>query len=151
MSQPKHILLTTDLSQTSHRAFAPVVQLAQALGARITLLSVLEDQVYFTGAGPSGGVPMGMAMESAAVAQAARDHLNELRQSMPEGIEVDVAAEIGNDVPKTIVDYANGHGVDLIAMATHGRSVVRRLVLGSIAESVLRHAKVPVLMFPPTE
>jgi universal stress protein A len=44
-----------------------------------------------------------------------------------------------------IVDFANEHDVDLIVMGTHGRTGVRRVVMGSVAEAVVRRAKCPVL------
>jgi nucleotide-binding universal stress UspA family protein len=47
---------------------------------------------------------------------------------------------------KEILDHAKTGGADLIAMATHGRTGVRRWVLGSVAETVLRAAPVPVLL-----
>ncbi len=49
-------------------------------------------------------------------------------------------------VAEGIVDYAAGHGVDLIVMATHGRSGISRWALGSVADRVVRLASVPVLM-----
>jgi len=45
-----------------------------------------------------------------------------------------------------IVDYAENHGVDLIIMATHGRSGIGRFALGSVADRVMRHSGVPVLL-----
>jgi len=48
-----------------------------------------------------------------------------------------------------IVQAAREHGVDLVALATHGRSGPKRWLLGSVAESVLRRAPCPVLLFPP--
>jgi len=49
-------------------------------------------------------------------------------------------------VAETLVDYATEHGVDLIVIATHGRSGVSRWVWGSVADRVLRASCVPVLM-----
>lgn len=47
-----------------------------------------------------------------------------------------------------IVDYARQHGADLIAMGTHGYGPVRRFLLGSVADRVVREASCPVLLFP---
>jgi nucleotide-binding universal stress UspA family protein len=49
-------------------------------------------------------------------------------------------------VAETIIDYANRHSVDLIIMATHGRSGLSRWAYGSVADKVLRGADVPVLL-----
>jgi nucleotide-binding universal stress UspA family protein len=55
----------------------------------------------------------------------------------------------GADVPRKIVEYAHEQKAEFIAMATHGRSGLRRLLLGSVAEVVVRQAHVPILLYPP--
>ncbi|MCS6474224.1 universal stress protein, partial [Burkholderia thailandensis] len=57
-------------------------------------------------------------------------------------------APAGEDIPQRIVSLADEIGADVIVMGTHGRRGFRRLVLGSVAERVLRHATRPVLMIP---
>ena len=57
-----------------------------------------------------------------------------------------VWAAVGVHPASGIVDYANEHPVDLIAIGTHGRRGLRRLVLGSVADKVLRSANVPILL-----
>jgi nucleotide-binding universal stress UspA family protein len=60
---------------------------------------------------------------------------------------LDVRGEIvEGDAAEAIVDYASKKDVDLIIMATHGRSGITRWALGSVADRVVRHAKVPVLL-----
>jgi nucleotide-binding universal stress UspA family protein len=48
-----------------------------------------------------------------------------------------------------IVEYAKQHDVDLVAMSTHGHGALKRLVVGSVSESVLRATPTPVLMYRP--
>ncbi|HBP22722.1 MAG TPA: hypothetical protein DEA08_33695 [Planctomycetes bacterium] len=60
--------------------------------------------------------------------------------------EVGSSTERGEDPADTILSLAEEGGYDLIAMATHGRTGVARLVRGSVAERVLRHARIPVYM-----
>lgn len=62
-----------------------------------------------------------------------------------EGYAVDVEVHFG-DAAQRIIDFVNDENVDLVAMATHGRSGIGRLVLGSVAERVLRGVTVPVLL-----
>ncbi|MBC8404794.1 MAG: universal stress protein [Planctomycetes bacterium] len=57
----------------------------------------------------------------------------------------------GSNIGETVAEYANENDVDLITMSTHGRTGFRRLVLGSVAESILHYAHVPVLCFPQPE
>ena len=77
---------------------------------------------------------------------AAEQYLGGLGRRLGEdGLSVSDAVVSGK-VAETIVDYAEKHDVDLIIMATHGRSGVSRWALGSVAERVLRLSCVPVLM-----
>lgn len=66
------------------------------------------------------------------------------------GYEVTVEARTG-DPAEEIRRFAKNHGVDLIVMATHGRTGLRRLALGSVAADVVRHSRVPVMLIPPDE
>lgn len=139
------IVLTTDLSDESRRAFAPVRALAARLGLPVTLLSVLEDLPFEPTAGGLMAVypdrtQMKRDWESAM--QAAADAFG--RDVCKQAIVVEAA-----DVPRAIVEYAHAQKADYIAMATHGRSGLRRLLLGSVAEQVVRHAHVPLLLYPP--
>jgi len=61
------------------------------------------------------------------------------------GAEVESQVKMGN-AAETLIDYATAHGVDLIVIATHGRTGVSRWVWGSIADRILRASCVPVLM-----
>ena len=78
------------------------------------------------------------------VAEAAR-RLAALRAGTSTGgVIVDTQTRVG-DAASEIVRYAGEHGYDLIVVGTHGRRGFRRLVLGSVAELVVRTAEVPVL------
>ncbi len=68
-----------------------------------------------------------------------------LKRLKDKGIAAESEVLYGIVIDK-LVDYAHEHGVDLIIIATHGRSGVSRLVLGSVADKILRVAHVPVLM-----
>ena len=81
----------------------------------------------------------------------ARSKLQELSAGIEGAQDVRVEVIVGQDPGKETVSWAKSNGVDLIAMCTHGRTGWRRLVLGSVAESILRHAPVPVIVFPANE
>jgi nucleotide-binding universal stress UspA family protein len=144
----RQILLLTDFSADSERAFAPAAQFADLLGARITLLHVVETAIA-----PQAGPPSAPFAASAAGALAereaeARRRLLELAARFPRVCEVKTALTRGPDAATAAAAFAEKNGVDLIAMASHGRTGLRRLVMGSVAESLLRRASVPVLVFP---
>ncbi len=145
----KRIVLTTDLSEDSLRPCKPLATFARQLGARLTLLHVLQDLRIAPHGAPLA--PMISAANMPEEAEKARKHLEELRETLPTDIEVDVDVAIHESIPIGIAEYAKKHGADMIAMSTHGRTGFRHLVLGSVAEAVLRHAEVPVLSFPRTK
>ncbi len=139
------IVLTTDLSSESQRAFAPAVHLADRLDLPIVLLAVLEDLPFEAGAG-------GMVAPWFDRGQLHRDwekRLGELAAGLVarRGVRAELVDAV--DVPRAIVDFAHGRQASYLAMATHGRSGLRRLLLGSVAEAVLRQSHVPLLFYPP--
>ena len=139
------ILLTTDLSNESKRAFAPVRELAQKLQLGITLLAVVEDVLFEATAGGLMAVYPDRTQIRRDWETAIQAMADDLGRDVCRGTVVLEAA----DVPRAIVEYAQRERVSYIAMATHGRSGLRRLLLGSIAEQVARHAHVPILLYPP--
>ncbi len=143
------ILLTSDLSDESERAFAPVAELARMMGASITLFHV----VYDVAVAPHGA-PLAPPVHPPDIqeqVEEARQALARHRAKLPEDLAVDVDVLSADNVARAVADYAQEHGHDLIALSTHGRTGFRRLVLGSVAEAVIRHSHVPVLVFPRQE
>ena len=77
--------------------------------------------------------------------------LEEQAKILPPDVEVSVFVNTSRKVDQAVADYAEENDVDLIVLSTHGRSGVRRLLLGSVAEGIIRHSKVPVLSIPPVD
>jgi len=148
MSHPfRRILVTTDLSDDAVRAFARVAELARDGGAQVTLLHVVHDVII----PPPAGVPVSTPLHAPEVDKKrgeAEARLQELAAKHFPGVTSEARAVVAAGAADAIADYAKEHGFDLIAMSTHGRSGFRRLVLGSVAEAVIRHSEVPVLLFP---
>jgi nucleotide-binding universal stress UspA family protein len=140
-----HILITTDLSSEALLPCEPVAELARSSGARITLLHVVTDVP-----GIPHGAPFAPPMSSPGLEKRVEEARREIAtQSGAFGdMAVDLEVISGGDTGEAIADFAERAGVDLIALSSHGRSGFRHLVLGSVAEGVLRHASVPVLVFP---
>jgi nucleotide-binding universal stress UspA family protein len=145
----RHILLTTDLSPEAKRAFEPVGDLAWLLGARVTLLHVLHV-ITEKPRDAQMGTPLGLP-DYEAYEKTAEAGLQELAKLLPDDMDVSLMVRSGTNVGRTIARCAREQEVDLIAMSTHGRSGVRRLVLGSVAEEVLRRSTIPVLCYPHVE
>ena len=139
------IVLTTDLSEESKRAFAPVRDLARKLGLGVTLVAVLEDLPFE----PTGGGLMATYPDRTQIKRDWEKGLAALADEFGKDVCREAVVLDGADIARAIVDYAAKTKADYLAMATHGRSGLRRLLLGSIAELVVRHAHVPVLLYPP--
>ncbi|MEZ5966973.1 MAG: universal stress protein [Planctomycetota bacterium] len=141
-----HILLTTDGSEVSLHAIEPVCRLARRVGARITMLRVVPQLGAISDTGFA--TPLGILHKTTeAEIEAARA---EMLQTLPrfEKTPVEMDIEVAESAAAGIVHYAHDHDVDMVAMASHGRTGLSRLLLGSTAEAVLRSCRVPVLIFP---
>ena len=148
MSKPRKILLTTDFSKESLRAFGPIGRMAQDTGAEIRLLHVLPvvQQDLLAGTGYPFALP-----DLDREIEVAQQQIDRLAGTLPPGVRVTTHVVSGHGVAEHIVAHAKTEGVDLIAHSTHGRTGLRRLALGSIAEAVLQRAEVPTLAFPASE
>jgi nucleotide-binding universal stress UspA family protein len=142
----RHILLTSDLSAESLRPCKPISELARQLKSRITLLHVVQELAV-----AAHGAPLAPPLHVGDVqkeVEHAKIALQEQAVALGPGLEVKVEVITGTSTVEAICQYAEKHAADLIALSTHGRTGLRHLVLGSVAEAVLRHSPVPVLSFP---
>lgn len=142
----RHILVATDLSQEAATCIPAVANLARTMGARITLLHVVETLEAIPHGSPLA--PPLPVPEHPKAEEEARARLEERRAAFGADVPVETVL-LPHGVPADeIVAWAEKHDVDLIAMTTHGRTGLRRLALGSVAESVIRHSRIPVLVLP---
>ena len=145
MRQIRQILAPTDFSECSKQAIAYAYELAQAFGATLVLLHVVEELPAYIGFIPPGGA----AMLRADLERQAR---LDLAQVVPEAeaAEVEVTRQVVVGSPShEIVQVAAAEKVDLIVIATHGRTGFSHLVMGSVAERVVRTAPCPVMTIRP--
>ena len=142
----KNIVLTTDLSEESKRAFDPTVDLARRLGIGVTLLHVVHDlQVA------PHGAPLAPAVSSPELEQEMKEaklKLGGMRDLLPKDLEIRTEVLVSTNVAGEVAAYAKKNDATFIAVSTHGRTGLRRLVLGSVAEAVLRCSTTPVICFP---
>lgn len=140
-----HVLVTLDGSDLSAQILPHARAIAEAMGSRVSFLTVSVELVvppppglapFDTALGPSGP-------DVATVLNAAAEDFRKA------GLEASTSVVIARDRAEAILDFAKSNGVDLIAMSTHGRRGVGRLVAGSVASKVLRDSPVPVLVYRP--
>ena len=134
----KRILVPTDFSTTSEAALSYGIALTRAFNAKLVLLNVPAHP----GSAAEAEYPIGIyeTMQNAA-SQRLGDLLSreEITELKPEYVML-----IGHPADE-IVKFAESHAIDLIVMGTHGREGVARVLIGSVAETVVRRATCPVL------
>lgn len=141
----KRIVLTTDLSDESQRAFGPTGELARKLGVGVTVLYVVPDlQVA------PHGAPLAPAVSSPELDQEVKEAVPKVKEMcslLGEGVDAVAEVLVSTDVAGKVADYARQQDA-MIALSTHGRTGLRKLVLGSVAEAILHRARTPVICFP---
>ena len=141
MIQLKTVLVPTDFSECSDAAVKYGFALANAFGATVHLLNVVQDPYTMPWAADAFAAPVG-DMLTDWEAQARR-RLTESVTAASASRAV-VATRIGSPYSE-IVRYAAQHRIDLIVLGTHGRGPLSHMLLGSVAERVVRTAPCPVL------
>jgi nucleotide-binding universal stress UspA family protein len=134
------ILHPTDFSAHSDYAFRLACSLARDHGARVIALHVLDRQVLaYPGVMMPPPPPRATAEQRAAI-------LAQMQQIVPRDSAVPVEYLVEEGAPATaILQIAQETPCDVIVMGTHGRTGLSRLVIGSVAEQVMRSATCPVL------
>ena len=81
---------------------------------------------------------------------AIREHLDKAKEKVDKaGIPCETIVHMGGSPHEFIIQEAKDKGIDLICMGTHGRTGLKRILMGSVAQSVIGHAPCPVLVVPP--
>ena len=144
----RHILIPTDGSELAEHAVANGLSLAKSLGARVTVIIVEEP---FDWLSVSETQAERASEELAEYTERIRKHsasvLNCVANAAKKaGVPCDTI-QVEDDQPyKAIIATAGDRGCDLIVMASHGRSGLSAVVLGSVTNKVLTHTKTPVLV-----
>lgn len=141
----KQILVPLDGSGLAEGAIPHAAELAKAFEARVTLLSVIEPVAVYAQPGVVGPV-VSVSMDMEEEVNNVTRYLDGIADKLRQG-RIDVLRVVREgDAAAQICDYADLNRVDMIVMSTHGRSGLQRLVYGSVAEHVLHHARVPILL-----
>ncbi|MEO6812057.1 MAG: universal stress protein [Isosphaeraceae bacterium] len=143
MLEIRAILAPTDFSHHAEVAVRYACGLAERLGATLHLLHVLSDIVPIS-PDPmlASSFPPEYYTESEAESHEALAHVLDEIEVRPQAVEVAVR---WGDAVDAIVDYTAKQGIDLIVIATHGRTGLSRVLLGSVADRIVREAPCPVL------
>lgn len=143
-----HILIPLDGSPLSESILPHAVNLGEGMGSTFTLLRVLP---------PVWTSPEVMSEPDMLAEGALKERVTEAREYLAcvakllsgGGAKVNCEVVVGSAAAAAILEFARTRNVDVIAMATHGRGGVPRLILGSVADKVLRGATSPILLYHP--
>ncbi len=149
MKQIKNILLTTDFSKYSLSAADYAIDLAEKYNAKIFVINVIEK------------TPPILAMRTfdlseekivEAIESEAKKEMNKILKLLKNKTNIAIESVIRKGLDyEEIVDYAEKNSIDLIVIATHGKTGILRTLIGSVAEKVIRYSKKPVLVITPNE
>ena len=136
------ILIPTDGSDPAKFAVKMALGLAETHGATLPVLFIVDQPTSISGMGKgfSGLDDLLDALEE-------KGHQTTetiVEQARERDIETTAAVRRGNP-HDDVLTYANDHDIDVIVMGTHGRTGVKRALLGSVTEDVVRHSEIPVL------
>ena len=144
----KKILVPFDGSEYSEKAFEKALEIAAKFESKLTVMTVIQSKVS-----DSAGISLARLEEI-------QDEEEEIATTMLKKLEGQAKAKnvsfsikiIHNPSSSDgIVSFAEANNVDLIVMGSHGRTGFRKIVLGSVANGVLGHAKCPVLIIKGTK
>lgn len=142
------ILVPVDYSTHSLKAVGYAAELAQRLGASLDILHVWDRPTYI-----SDAILVGHGTEQRSLAEMIRENaqkdMNEFLSKVEPATAVTTTHRLLSGDPATVIlQQLEGQKYDLVVMGTHGRSGFAHLLLGSVAEKLVRHSKVPVLTVP---
>lgn len=140
----KHILVPVDGSDTAQMAVDKATALAKAFGSQVTVIYVI-DPYPFTGVGTD--FAYGQAEYLNAATAEANEAVKVAKESFAvSGVNVDTSVVEAHTAWRGIVEAGESMQADLIVIGSHGRNALEKLVLGSVAQAVLSHTKLPVLV-----
>ncbi len=139
----RNILVPVDFSDASLDALRHAKELALTYGAQITLVHAVEEVIY-----PSAYGVEPANLPGPQVIDRVEQNLAELARTEVGYEHAVVQAKVGY-APSVILDYADANEVDLVVIATHGRTGIERMLLGSVAERVTRRSPAPVFAVKP--
>lgn len=150
----KRILIALDYSPTAQKVAEAGHELAKAMNARTILLHVTADAKYYSspmyspimGFESFSGLDIIQTDTAEQLRIASHNYLDKVKQHLGDGT-IQTVVKTG-DSSETILRTATELNADMIVMGTHSRRGFEKVLLGSIAESVLRHSLIPVFIIP---
>jgi len=147
----KKICIALDYSPTSEQVLKTGYAYAQALGAKVSLVHVVSDAVYYMDAHDS---MMGYDGFNTITNVHVLDDLRESSQKYLDTVVFDLGDEdvestvIEGVVSEAILEHAETWGADLLVLGTHGRGFLENMLMGNTAVNIVKNSKIPLLIVP---
>jgi nucleotide-binding universal stress UspA family protein len=138
----RHVLVTTDLSPAAEPAFEAAADLARRAGARVTVLNVID----LAGLGDSWALRESLVRLEREFRTEVCPRLQTLCETTFKDLELKIDFVEGMGAADTICRYAREHEADIIVIATHGHTGVKRFLVGSVAEGAVQRAPCDVIV-----
>jgi nucleotide-binding universal stress UspA family protein len=140
----KRILVPVDGGATANQALQEAIKLAHALSAQLRVVYVLDELNFVN---PEDYVDFTALREiHEQIGEQVLRHAHQIIEQAGLGVETGLLETLMESIEQTIDTEATRWEADLIVMGTHGRAGLNRLLFGSVAEGVVRHSPVPVLL-----
>lgn len=136
------ILLFSDVTETSENIFEFGFEMARKLDAEVELLTIIDEKTELM---PSD-ISMDPSLQWEVMISQAKSRLESIKTSH-HGLTVNKTVFVG-DPHSDIFSYAIEHQINLIMLSTHGRTGLAHAMMGSMAEYIVRHSPIPVLVLP---
>jgi nucleotide-binding universal stress UspA family protein len=150
-SQPiaiHRVLIPLDGSPLAAQILRPAASLARLMHADLTLVQVIEP-LHVPGSTMIDAADLKHQYINSRCAEAQAYLAGLAAPLRAQGLKIETHALVGGHVANDMLRFAREYNADLIALATHGRGGVQRLMLGSVADKIIRGADGPVLVYRP--
>jgi universal stress protein A len=146
MLKPTKILVPTDFSEYSDKALKQAIDIAKQYNAKVYLLHVIHDEVHQCVVDYCISEDQ-MKQVKDSMAAGARANLEKQVAKFPQAKEVELFQDVKQGIPyEAILKEEKERGIDLIVIASLGRTGIAKYIIGSVARNVLKGAKCPVLL-----
>jgi nucleotide-binding universal stress UspA family protein len=149
MFAPKNILVPTDFSKHSDAALKKAVDIATGNDTNIYLLHVIDEQIRQCAVDYCLSIEVVTKLEKDSV-KASRDRLKKEAEAIIKSKKIKVIFDVKNGVPsEVILSEQKAKKIDLIVIASHGKTGIIKQLMGSVADKVVRGSKCPVIVVKP--
>ena len=147
MLMPTKILVPTDFSEPSDRAFEQALDIARQYHGKVFLLHVIREEVpYQIDTGFITDEGLWQQIRNSQLAEA-KERLQNQIDKFPQAKDVEIVATVRQGIPyEKILEEGKEKDIDLIVIASLGRTGIAKYLIGSVARNVLKASKCPVLL-----